>query len=406
MSRRPFAHEATSRSITIFVALLLAFPAVASAQMPVPILSLGERDWSPDNTCANAPGACSGETWDLDLGLHEFVLARVPWMDPTDIVEVRLHWPAAWSFLGWESCAGTLVSGDPSSPGSTLRFTFEGCPEDQTFLRVWMDCPVPGTFRAEPRLLRTCWGYDTDEYMGLYVDIGDWCGAAPHGHCDLCQYLDAAGSFQPGSVDLTLLPNEVWSDTLGVFGHTGPYCPGLPECCPPYGAGFGGLSAEPAWIHVDLFGYPPDQGWQQIWYRAEIDAGELGPGVHAGKIWAHGGCCTRSNCIPVTIHVLDPAEVHEISAGTGVLGAPWPNPASGAIRYDIRLSRPGRVRVSVVDAGGRQVAVILDRDLRAGVAIQEWQPSEEFRARLASGIYFLRCESAAGREARAFVIRR
>lgn len=406
MAVRSSIAVSSSRIALIAVAILLMLPRVAPAQMPVPILSLGERDWSPGNTCVNAPGACSGETWDVDLGMHEFVLSRVTWSESTDLVEIRLHWPPAWSLLGWESCAGILIAGDPSVQGSVLRFSFDDCTPDEPFLRVWMDCPVPGSFSADPRFLHTCWGYETYESMGLYVDIGDWCGAAHHGHCDLCLYEERAGNFHPGEVDLTLPPGMVWADTLDVWGNTGPVCGGLPECCPEWGAGFTGLSSEPSWLRAALLDYQANQGYLSMHYRLEVLGALLGAGVHSGKVWANGGCCSRSNCIPVTVRILAPADVEEINGMTGVLGPPHPNPTSGAIHFGIRLADAGRARVSIVDAGGRQVAQVLDRDLPAGISLQQWRPSDAFRTRLASGIYFIHLESAAGREARAFVIRR
>lgn len=393
------------RFVIAAITLLLALPAVVAAQMPTPVLSLGGREWSPENTCANAPGPCEGETWDVTLGMHEFVLSRVPWFDPTEIVEVTLHWPAAWSFLGWELCTGMLVSGDPSVQGSTLRFVFEDCPDEGRFLRLWMDCPVPGSFQAAPGLLTTCWGTGAEELMGLYVDIGDWCGAAPHGHCDLCRYSGAAGYFNPGSVDVVVEEGQIWQDTLLVSGDTGPYCPGLPECCPTWGAGFGGLSGDPAWIEPTILGYEPDQGWDQMPYRLVIRGDLLGPGEYAGRVWANAGCCTHANCIPVTVTVLGASAVQEIRDFTGILGAPHPNPTAGPICFAVRLAEPGRVRVSVVDAAGRRVATVLDREFSAGTSIQQWRPSEGFRARLASGVYYLTLESAAGREVQDFVIR-
>lgn len=139
-------------------------------------------------------------------------------------------------------------------------------------------------------------------------------------------------------------------------------------------------------------------------YRLVIRGDQLSPGEYAGRVWANAGCCTHSNRIPVTVTVLGSSDVQEIRDFTSILGAPRPNPTAGPICFAVRLPEPGRVRVSVVDAAGRRVAVVLDRVFPAGTSVQQWRPSEGFRARLASGVYYLTLESAAGREAREFVI--
>jgi hypothetical protein len=69
-----------------------------------------------------------------------------------------------------------------SAQRSPLLFSFAECPDEtRPFLRVWLDCSEPGTFRAEPGQLRVCWGQPWWESMGLWVDIGDFCGRASHG---------------------------------------------------------------------------------------------------------------------------------------------------------------------------------------------------------------------------------
>ena len=119
--------------------VLLCFPVVSSAQIEDALFSLAGRAWSAENSCADAPAPCTGATSGLELGMNEFVLSRVLWSSSVGSVDIRLDWPESWSFLDWELCAGTLVSGDPSVRGSTLRFSFPDCPQEGAFLRVWMD---------------------------------------------------------------------------------------------------------------------------------------------------------------------------------------------------------------------------------------------------------------------------
>lgn len=78
-----------------------------------------------------------------------------------------------------------------------------------------------------------------------------------------------------------------------------------------------------------------------------------------------------------------------------------PNPATDAARARIVVARTGAVRVSIVDAGGHELVVLLDEDLEAG--------SMELPLRnsgLASGTYFLRMTTGRTSSVRTFTISR
>ncbi|MCB1163369.1 MAG: T9SS type A sorting domain-containing protein [Candidatus Krumholzibacteriia bacterium] len=63
----------------------------------------------------------------------------------------------------------------------------------------------------------------------------------------------------------------------------------------------------------------------------------------------------------------------------------WPNPFNPSTRLRFGLPRAGRVRLSVHDVRGRQVALLFDGARDAGWFTAEWRPGD-----LASGVYFAR----------------
>lgn len=74
------------------------------------------------------------------------------------------------------------------------------------------------------------------------------------------------------------------------------------------------------------------------------------------------------------------------------LARPWPNPGSGPIEVRFALPRESRVRVSVIDVQGREVALLADGVMPAGTHETTWGA----RSRDPAGVYFIRL-AAAGR---------
>ena len=62
----------------------------------------------------------------------------------------------------------------------------------------------------------------------------------------------------------------------------------------------------------------------------------------------------------------------------------WPNPSAGAVRLRVEVPTPSQTRLSVHDPLGREVAVVLDRALPAGVHDATFEASG-----LPPGIYFI-----------------
>ena len=85
------------------------------------------------------------------------------------------------------------------------------------------------------------------------------------------------------------------------------------------------------------------------------------------------------------------ADVPDAPAGF-TLGAPFPNPSAGAATIPFALDRAGHARLSVYDALGREVAVLADGALGAGVHRVRFDPPGAW----AAGTYFVRLETASG----------
>lgn len=84
------------------------------------------------------------------------------------------------------------------------------------------------------------------------------------------------------------------------------------------------------------------------------------------------------------------------------LGAPTPNPTSGALELRLRLDRPEPARLLLLDVTGRVVRTLLVATLAAGDhALQVDLHTPE---RLAAGIYFLRLSTPTRRDARRLVV--
>jgi spore germination protein YaaH len=76
------------------------------------------------------------------------------------------------------------------------------------------------------------------------------------------------------------------------------------------------------------------------------------------------------------------------------LSVPHPNPVRAEAAVRLELAAPARVRLALIDAGGREVRLILDAKLPAGERVVHWSA-----ARLPSGLYFLTARAGGFRRA-------
>ncbi len=77
-----------------------------------------------------------------------------------------------------------------------------------------------------------------------------------------------------------------------------------------------------------------------------------------------------------------------------------PNPFNPSTTVSFALARDGRVRVDVVDAAGRSVAVLLDAERSAGEHAVAWNGRDARGGAVPSGVYFARVAAGAEREVR------
>jgi hypothetical protein len=96
------------------------------------------------------------------------------------------------------------------------------------------------------------------------------------------------------------------------------------------------------------------------------------------------------------------ASVHEAERFTATVGRPYPQPVNEAMNLDIDLPTAGRVRVELLDALGRMVAVPLDEVLTAGNTRLTWPLTSV----LANGRYVLRVMATDRTFVRQFTVQR
>jgi uncharacterized membrane protein len=85
------------------------------------------------------------------------------------------------------------------------------------------------------------------------------------------------------------------------------------------------------------------------------------------------------------------------------LSAPRPNPSSATTRLELTLSSASNVDLSIYDASGRRVAVLLQGDLPAGRRSVAWDGRETGGRRVPTGLYFARLSTAEGTATRRIV---
>jgi hypothetical protein len=78
--------------------------------------------------------------------------------------------------------------------------------------------------------------------------------------------------------------------------------------------------------------------------------------------------------------------------GTRLVGS-WPNPACGEARIAFELAEPGAVHLTIYDAGGRLVRVLLDRGAGRGRNEVGWDARDASGVPVASGLYLARLEA-------------
>ncbi len=90
---------------------------------------------------------------------------------------------------------------------------------------------------------------------------------------------------------------------------------------------------------------------------------------------------------------------------TFALSRSYPNPGGPATRIAYDVPRPGgHVRLSVHNASGRLVRVLVDRDVSPGRHVASWDATDGLGRPVSSGVYFCRLEAVGAREERKLVL--
>ena len=371
----------------------------ASAQIPVPLVTVSARTFDASNTCDNAPWECNGATTVSTPGVMEFdVYGPEEGGSFLESVRFSLSWPEDWTALSWEMCAGgDLLDGDPGTAGSPITVGFS-CEEHVglPFLRLIIDCTTPGRFSIDPPPGAedvtgiTCGGLLDSSWGPAYVEVGDYCGRLPiptpcHGYCR----GRLSASFDPPALAVTLTSGDEASEMVSVYGLVDFTCEG-PWVCTGGGSEeipcFGGLSATEEWIEIELVAASPP--WHD--YAITVDAGSLPPGEYAGRV-ASSSLCTecKSNCMEISLVVeqaLSAPDEPAHPSGTSV-GPAVPNPTDASISIEIDAPAHSTATISLYDVAGRRVHTFAERSLPAGRQLLMWGVEE---VPAPAGVYFLR----------------
>ncbi len=99
-------------------------------------------------------------------------------------------------------------------------------------------------------------------------------------------------------------------------------------------------------------------------------------------------------------------EQDAVECVTAELGQNWPNPMNDATIIPYYLPRNARVRLSLYDVSGREVALLYSGVRDEGDHEFGWDGTGRSGEKLESGLYFLRLETSAGTDTRKIVILR
>lgn len=139
----------------------------------------------------------------------------------------------------------------------------------------------------------------------------------------------------------------------------------------------------------DAFGYAVSISGDHLFVGALHENGPANATVSSGAVYAFGSTATAVRAVAATAAATVPAPT---------LSRPRPNPASRRTTLTLTLGAPQRVRAVVLDALGREVAVLLDGEA-SGVRELSVDTS-----RLAQGMYIVRVAGASFAETRRLTV--
>jgi plastocyanin len=104
----------------------------------------------------------------------------------------------------------------------------------------------------------------------------------------------------------------------------------------------------------------------------------------------HGALLNMKGVVIVSANGLDVPPSPGEAGRAGFLASPWPNPTRAGASFRFGVERGGEVRLAVFDLAGREVALIADGPLPAGVHVRHWNGRLRDGTAAAPGTYFAR----------------
>ena len=84
----------------------------------------------------------------------------------------------------------------------------------------------------------------------------------------------------------------------------------------------------------------------------------------------------------------------------------YPNPFNPQTTVRFRLDDPARVRLTVYDAAGREIVVLMHAPLQSGEHTVSWDGRDQRGRAVASGVYWSRLEVGGRVESRSMILAR
>ncbi|MBN2172073.1 MAG: S8 family serine peptidase [Candidatus Krumholzibacteriota bacterium] len=166
-----------------------------------------------------------------------------------------------------------------------------------------------------------------------------------------------------------------------------------------------GLTWQADWLSVEPAGAMIDPGGAAT-FQVVIDADGLAEGVYEDVIHIASSDPDSPHALPVTVIVGDMTAAPN---GDAPVAAPaalssWPNPFNPSVTLRFVNPRPGPVRLTVHDARGRLLRVLVDEALPAGAVERAWDGRDARGHALPSGVYLARVETADGAASRKLLL--
>ena len=151
----------------------------------------------------------------------------------------------------------------------------------------------------------------------------------------------------------------------------------------------------------------PDTAWKFLKSVSTTRTNTHDRGVSVGPVYSYYACYSSacglgSQSTIASINLAPPAAVPASRNAEFILGAPKPNPSSGATRIPFTVSREAEVRLSILDLGGREIERLVAERLLPGTYQATWRPIDRPRAR--SGVYFVRYHAPGVSQVRRIVV--